>query len=118
MSESKVLEHECMACGNVYWAVDKPQFCPRCNSSMVRVIWAEDELRAMLADAHEEISALRLVVDAKDQTIEALRGEVERLREALVSISNGPSYFSGCSTDTLITVSRLIETARKALEEK
>lgn len=49
--ETKILEHECMTCGKVYWGEDKPQFCPNCNGSMVRVVETDDDQFERLMNA-------------------------------------------------------------------
>lgn len=58
--ETKILEHECMTCGKVYWGEDKPQFCPNCNGSMVRVVETDkqspvctDELTELILEVQD-----------------------------------------------------------------
>lgn len=127
--ETKLIEHECMTCGAVYWGDDKPQFCPRCNGSMVREVETSDDqlgelmdeleyrvedfqreserhgalnewgalkvartalrgyvdalvkggITAQIADLLEQVAALEIVVDAKEQTIAAMQARIDAL---------------------------------------
>lgn len=65
MSEPKMLEHECMNCGKVYWHSNVYHYCPNCDSANVREVVTE----------HDRVEALEHELGALIARYQAVLGE-------------------------------------------
>ena len=118
--ETKILEHECMTCGKVYWGEDKPHFCPHCNGSMVRVVETSDDTLGELMDDIENAGSERAL--ASEWGTGSAQSDGQRAKAALreyvdAAIAAGVSEFSMALLLVIAAKEQVIEAKQVRIDE-